>query len=181
MKDLLKEKYRQLKVGDKSLYLMVCIDKYDDDILLDKIASAISGGVDIIELSSLNSAARLLALSKKVKILCQEFDVTLILKDRIDVAFLMEADGVSLDSNSLDLNSVRQILGDNILIGSYSDVNDDYDFLILELPETCTNIPVFSIYNANLSDFRKIAVSDAVMDSESPQNAADKFKKLLNL
>ncbi len=178
MKDLLKAKYRQLKIDSKSIYLMVNIDKYkDDDILLNNIASAISGGIGIVELSTGNNPSRLLNIAQKVKILCLEFDVTLILKDRIDVAFLMEADGVSLDSNNLDSNSVRQILGENILIGSYNCSNDDYDFLIRELPETCTNIPVFTLCNENnFKNFRKIAVSYTIIDSESPQKTADKFK-----
>lgn len=181
MNNLLKTKYRQIKINNRCLYLIVCIDKYkSDNILLDKIASAISGGVDIIEISSENNPKRLFNIGQKIKLLCEEFDTTLIIKDRLDVAYLIEADGVSLGLNSLDTHSARQILGDNILIGSYDIVNNDCDFLILNQSETCTNIPVF-IYS-NEANFKKIAVSDTVMDSESPQDTADILKNsILNL
>lgn len=119
MWDKLKEKYNQLKIGKKNLYLVASSDKFDSETeFLDVLAAALSGGVDIVQLreKSMNPN-KFLNLAKKVKELCAEFGATFIINDRVDIAYIIEADGVHLGQNDIDVNSARKILGANAIIG----------------------------------------------------------------
>lgn len=115
----LKEKYNQLKLADKKLYLVTNSDKFEtEDAFLDAVASALQGGVDILQLREKNMPAnKVLALGKKVKQLCLQYGTTFIVNDRIDIAAILEADGVHLGQDDLDVHSAKEILGDNAIIG----------------------------------------------------------------
>jgi len=119
MWDKLKEKYNQIKLSDKCLYLVTNSDKFEsDDDFLDAVASALEGGVDVIQLREKAMAAnKVLELGRKIKQLCLQYDATFIVNDRIDLAFILEADGVHLGQDDLDVKSAREILGDNVIVG----------------------------------------------------------------
>lgn len=119
MWDKLKEKYNQIKLADKNLYLVTNSDSFDsDDAFLDAVASALEGGVDVLQLREKKmSANRILELGKKIKQLCLQYDTTFIINDRIDIAALLEADGVHLGQDDLDVKSAREILGANAIVG----------------------------------------------------------------
>lgn len=119
MWDKLKEKYNQIKLADKKLYLVTNSDQFDsDDEFLDAVASALEGGVDILQLREKHlSAKRVIELGRKVKQLCLQYDTTFIVNDRIDIAALIEADGVHLGQDDLDVASAREILGANAIVG----------------------------------------------------------------
>ena len=117
--DKLKEKYNQIKLADKKLYLVTNSDQFNsDDEFLDAIASALEGGVDILQLREKNMAAnKVLELGKKIKQLCVQYDTTFIVNDRVDIAMILEADGVHLGQDDLDIFSAREILGPNAIVG----------------------------------------------------------------
>lgn len=115
----LKEKYNQIKLSDKKLYLVTNSDKFEsDDAFLDAIASALEGGVDILQLREKTmSASKIITLGKKIKQLCLQYGTTFIVNDRVDIALILEADGVHLGQDDLDVKSAREILGDNAIVG----------------------------------------------------------------
>lgn len=115
----LKEKYNQIKIADKKLYLVTNSDKFEsDDDFLDAIASALQGGVDILQLrEKAMPANKIMELGKKIKQLCLQYDTTFIINDRVDIALALEADGVHLGQDDLDIHTARQILGPNFIIG----------------------------------------------------------------
>lgn len=119
MWDKLKDKYSQFKLADKKLYLITNSDKFDsDDDFLDAIASALEGGVDILQFREKNMCAKkILELGKKIKLLCLQYDVLFIVNDRVDIAAILEADGVHLGQDDLDVKSAREILGDGSIVG----------------------------------------------------------------
>ena len=119
MWDKLKEKYNQIKLAEKKLYLVTNSDKFEsDDEFLDAIASALEGGVDILQLREKNmSACKIIKIGKKIKQLCLQYDTTFIVNDRIDIALILEADGVHLGQDDLDIYSAREILGPNAIVG----------------------------------------------------------------
>lgn len=119
MWDKLKEKYNQLKLADKKLYLVTNSDQFDsDDEFLDAVASALEGGVDILQLREKNMPAKkIIELGRKIKQLCLQFDTTFIVNDRIDIAALIEADGVHLGQDDLSVAEAREILGTNAIVG----------------------------------------------------------------
>ena len=119
MWDKLKENYNKIKINEKKLYLVTNSDNFEtEDEFLDAIASALSGGVDIVQLREKTMPAKkILSLGKKIKELCQQFNATFIINDRIDIAALLKADGVHLGQDDLDIKSAREILGENAIIG----------------------------------------------------------------
>lgn len=119
MWDKLKESNNQVKLSDKKLYLVTNSDNFgSDDEFLDAIASALEGGVDILQLREKTMPAnRILELGKKIKQLCLQYGTLFIVNDRIDIAALLEADGVHLGQDDLSVADARAILGDNCIVG----------------------------------------------------------------
>lgn len=117
--DKLKDKYSSFKLEDKHLYLVTNSDQFQsEDDFLDAIACALEGGVDIVQLREKNmSAKKIVELGAKVKQLCLQYGTTFIVNDRIDVAAILEADGIHLGQDDLDVASARQILGDKCIVG----------------------------------------------------------------
>lgn len=107
------------QLDSKKLYLVTNSDKFSsDDEFLDAIASALEGGVDILQLREKNMPAkRIIELGRKIKQLCLQYDATFIINDRVDIAAILEADGVHLGQDDLDVASARTILGENTIIG----------------------------------------------------------------
>lgn len=119
MWEKLKEGINALKLNEKKLYLVTNSDNFEsDDEFLDAIASALEGGVDVLQLREKTMAAnKILELGRKIKQLCLQYNATFIVNDRIDLAFILEADGVHLGQDDLDVKSAREILGDNAIVG----------------------------------------------------------------
>ena len=104
---------------NKKLYLVTNSDKFgSEDEFLDAIASALEGGVDILQFREKNMPAKkIVELGRKIKQLCSQYDVTFIVNDRVDIASILEADGVHLGQDDLGVNEARAILGDNCIVG----------------------------------------------------------------
>ncbi len=58
--------------------------------------------------------------------MCAIYGAILVIEDRIDIAKLISADGVYLDSESIDINSAKTMLDDNMIIGSDCNIYADY-------------------------------------------------------
>ncbi len=86
--------------------------------LTDIILQAVEGGVDTVQLreKDLNTRA-LYNLAKEAREITKKKDVKLIINDRVDVAIAVDADGVHLGWQSLDIDIVRRMIGQNKLIG----------------------------------------------------------------
>lgn len=119
MWEKLRDKYHQIKLGEKKLYLVTNSDQFDsDDEFLDAIASALEGGVDILQFREKSMCAKkILELGRKIKQLCLQYNVLFIVNDRVDIAAILEADGVHLGQDDLDVKSAREILGDGSIVG----------------------------------------------------------------
>ena len=139
MWDKLKEKYNKFMLEDKKLYLVTNSDKFEsEDLFLDAVASALKGGVDILQLREKNMPAnKIIELGKKVKLLCAEYGATFIVNDRVDIAYVLDADGVHLGQDDMNIESARKILGNNAIIGisthapeqAQKAVNDGADYI----------------------------------------------------
>ena len=119
MWDKLKENYNRIKLSEKKLYLVTNSDSFEsEDAFLDAVASALEGGVDIVQLREKKMGANeILNLGKKIKLLCSQYNATFIVNDRIDIAAILQADGVHLGQDDLDVKSAREILGHNTIVG----------------------------------------------------------------
>lgn len=171
MNNKLRENYIRLKINNKKIYLSVLLDTFTDYTnLLDNIAISISSGVDIVELATNNYPQHLLNLGLQVKQLYNIFDdFTLIIKDRADIAHLIEADGISLTCNSIDTNFARQILGDEAIIGCYDYSKNNCDFCISCNPLLDSSIPVFVPYKSTNNSQRIFLNESVLLDNDISQ------------
>jgi len=86
--------------------------------LVAAIRLALEGGVRAVQLREKDLPVReLLALSQEMRALTNEFGARLFINDRIDVAVAVNADGVHLGHQSMPVEAVRRVVGNNMLIG----------------------------------------------------------------
>ena len=103
---------------DLKLYLVT-----DSEILKDRdfykcIEDAIKSGVTMVQLREKNTDGKVF-LEKAIKLreLTNKYNVTFVINDRIDIAMLVDADGVHIGQSDIDAVSARKLLGDNKIIG----------------------------------------------------------------
>lgn len=103
-----------------SLYLVTDrTNVADEEKFLTKIEEAIKGGVTLVQLREKNiSTKEYIDLAKKVKKICDKFDVPLLIDDRIDVCLASNCDGVHLGDEDMEIRDARRILGDDYIIGA---------------------------------------------------------------
>ena len=103
---------------DLKLYLVT-----DSEILKDRdfykcIEHAIKSGVTMVQLREKNTDGKeFLEKAIKLRELTNKYNVTFVINDRIDIAMLVDADGVHIGQSDIDAVSARKLLGDNKIIG----------------------------------------------------------------
>ena len=90
------------------------------------VASAIDGGVDVVQLREKDLSAReRYEIGREVREITREADVPLIVNDRVDLALAVDAEGVHLGDDDLPVPVARDLLGEEAIIGrSVSFVED---------------------------------------------------------
>ena len=82
------------------------------------VAKAIAGGAGIIQLRDKESTAKkLIQDGFALRKLTSEKDVIFIINDRVDVALVVDADGVHLGQDDFPINIARKIIGEDKIIG----------------------------------------------------------------
>jgi thiamine-phosphate pyrophosphorylase len=82
------------------------------------IAEVAAGGAGLVQLREKDKSDReLLERARQVRQWTRQAGVLLILNDRVDIARLVEADGVHLGQDDLPVKEARRILGPDALIG----------------------------------------------------------------
>lgn len=103
---------------DLKLYLVT-----DSEILKDRdfykcIEDAIKSGVTMVQLREKNTDGKeFLEKAIKLRELTNKYNVTFVINDIIDIAMLVDADGVHIGQSDIDAVSARKLLGDNKIIG----------------------------------------------------------------
>ncbi len=142
----LKEQFNLLKLEKKRLYLIASSDDFNSkDEFLDAIASALQGGVDILQLREKNIPDSIIVdLGNKIRILCDEFGATFIINDRLDIAQIVEADGVHLGRNDISIHDAREVLGANAIIGQTVSCREEISKAVAEGADYISLGPVAS-------------------------------------
>ncbi|MCX7878623.1 MAG: thiamine phosphate synthase [Ignavibacteria bacterium] len=77
---------------------------------------AIDGGADMVQFRDKNmSTAEMVKICNQISDLCKKKNVMFIVNDRVDVAFLSDADGVHLGKDDVPLKEARKLLKDKII------------------------------------------------------------------
>lgn len=85
---------------------------------VDLARMAIEGGADTIQFrQKKGTSLELYNNAEAIITLCRDAGVTMIVDDRIDIAFAVDADGVHLGQKDIPIPVARKLLGENKLIG----------------------------------------------------------------
>ena len=119
MWSVLKLDLKKYLLNNKSLYLVTNSDGFEnDDKFLDAVAQALAGGVDIVQLREKKAnARRIIELGKKIRQLTGMYNALFIVNDRVDIAKIVNADGVHLGQDDVEIDYAKMILGDDKIIG----------------------------------------------------------------
>jgi thiamine-phosphate pyrophosphorylase len=89
----------------------------DERTLVSRVAQAVAGGVDLVQLREKDlPGGKLLELAEALKKAVGS-SALLVINERIDVAAAMKADGAQLGEEALPIHVARDILGPEALIG----------------------------------------------------------------
>lgn len=101
-----------------SLYLVMSLDPYEGRSALQIAREAIDGGVTVIQLREKDRPLRdVIPEAMELRALCRERNVPFIVNDRVDVALLLDADGVHVGQDDLPASDVRRLIGPGKIIG----------------------------------------------------------------
>ena len=99
----------------------------------ENIQSALDAGCRWIQLRFKNAEKNeLQALATQVKELCAVYRATFILNDHVDIAKMVDADGVHLGLSDTSIAAARSILGENKIIGGTANTISDVQMRISE-------------------------------------------------
>ncbi|MGH7927010.1 MAG: thiamine phosphate synthase [Candidatus Binatia bacterium] len=107
-----------MPVPEFDLYLVTDRGQTQRRDLLWVLQRALDGGVRAVQLREKDLQGKtLFTLAEKTRDLCRQYRAVLFINDRIDVAHAVEADGVQLGKTSLPIETARELLGPNRIIG----------------------------------------------------------------
>lgn len=88
-----------------------------DDFLEERVAAAVSGGVDAVQLREKDMpAGELLELARRLRDVTRD-KALLLINDRLDVALAAGADGLHLPEASLSVRDARSVTPNGLLVG----------------------------------------------------------------
>lgn len=100
-----------------SLYL-VTDENDDEEKFLKTIEDAINGGVSVVQIrEKTKDTLDFYNLALKVKEITTEYNVPLIINDRVDVALAIDADGVHIGQSDMPCDVTRKLVGPNKIVG----------------------------------------------------------------
>lgn len=100
------------------LYLVMSLDGFGGRSAYEIAAEAIEGGATVIQLREKERAWKdSLPEARRIRELCRAKGVPFIVNDRVDVAMVLEADGVHVGQDDLPGLEARKLLGPDPIIG----------------------------------------------------------------
>jgi len=104
---------------DPTMYFITDSTIYEEDEFLSRVKAALDGGVTMIQLREKNkSTSEYIDLAKKVHALTSEYNVPLIIDDRVDVMLASGAEGVHVGAEDMPVKTARRIIGNNKILGA---------------------------------------------------------------
>jgi len=111
---------------DYSLYLVTDSRLSLGRPTMEIVAAAIRGGVSCVQLREKEMSTReFIAEARSIQRLLSSKGIPLIINDRVDVAFAVEADGVHLGQSDMHIRDARRLLGNSAIIGVSAECLDD--------------------------------------------------------
>ena len=104
---------------DTTLYFITDSTNYETDEFLRRVRSALEGGVTLIQLREKNRTTReYIDLANAVHAITKEFNVPLIIDDRIDVMLAADCEGVHVGAEDMPVTAARKLIGKEKILGA---------------------------------------------------------------
>lgn len=104
----------------KDLLLYAVTDRHwlNGETLYSQVEKAIKGGATFIQLREKKlDEGSFLEEAKEIQKLCKEYNVPFVINDNVEIAKEINADGVHVGQSDKEAQNVREILGDDKIIG----------------------------------------------------------------
>ncbi len=109
-----------MKFHKKDLLLYAITDRswLGESTLYQQVEQALIGGATFIQLREKNlDEESFLKEALEIKGLCNRYNVPFVINDNVDIALKIGADGVHVGQSDMQANNVREILGNDKIIG----------------------------------------------------------------
>lgn len=104
---------------DTTLYFITDSTGFEEDEFLRRVRSALEGGVTILQLREKNRTTReYIDLAAKVHEITKEYNVPLIIDDRVDVMLATGAEGVHVGAEDMPVSTARKLIGKDKILGA---------------------------------------------------------------
>ncbi|SMC63791.1 thiamine-phosphate pyrophosphorylase [Oscillospiraceae bacterium] len=104
---------------DTTLYFITDSTTFEEDEFLRRVRSALEGGVTILQLREKNRTTReYIDLAVKVHEITKEYNVPLIIDDRVDVMLATDAEGVHVGAEDMPVATARKLIGKDKILGA---------------------------------------------------------------
>ncbi|MBR3760382.1 MAG: thiamine phosphate synthase [Ruminococcus sp.] len=108
-----------MKNLDTTMYFITDSTNYSEDELLYRVEEACKGGVTLVQLREKERTTReYITLAEKVHKITMRYDIPLIIDDRVDVALVVNAEGVHVGQSDMPVKIARKLMGDNKIVGA---------------------------------------------------------------
>ncbi|MCQ2336465.1 MAG: thiamine phosphate synthase [Paludibacteraceae bacterium] len=106
--------------------IMYISDYRHDCTIAEQIEAVCKGGIKWIQLRMKDSTDKdMLSVGRLVKEICNRYGATFIVNDRVEIARVLNADGVHLGKSDMNPLEARRILGKNKIIGATCNTFED--------------------------------------------------------
>ena len=108
-----------MKKMDTTFYFITDSTGFSEEEFLYRVEQACEAGITLLQLREKNKSTReYIALAEKVHAVAKNYQIPLILDDRLDVALAMGAEGVHLGQSDMPIETARRLAGDDMIIGA---------------------------------------------------------------
>ena len=108
-----------MKSFDSSLYFITDNSGFTEDEFFYRIEQALKGGVTLLQLREKDKTTReYIELAQKVHTITKQYNVPLIIDDRVDVALAIDAEGVHVGQSDMPVTLARKLMGENKIVGA---------------------------------------------------------------
>jgi len=117
---------RKIRLSSPLLYLVTDRDLARGRPLLEVVAQAVEGGVNIVQIREKTLSTRaFIEEAREIQAYLKPKGIPLLINDRVDVALAIGADGVHLGQSDMPYPLARKLLGPKALIGLSVDTQEE--------------------------------------------------------
>lgn len=109
-----------MKLDKNALLLYLVTDRHwaGNGTLYAQVKAAIDGGVTFVQFREKNSdTGSCLQDALKIQALCRQHNIPFVINDNVELAQRIDADGVHIGQNDMNITDARRLLGENKIIG----------------------------------------------------------------